>query len=42
MPAAVCGAAGLFVGQLGPCQLSACVRSQLCLDLGGSAPIMSA
>lgn len=39
---AIGGAAGLFVGQLGLCQLSACVRTQLCLDLGGSAPIMSA
>lgn len=27
MPAAVCGAAGLFVGQLGQYQLSACVSS---------------
>jgi len=39
---AIGGAAGLFVGQLCLCQLSTCVRAQLCLDLGGSAPIMSA
>ncbi len=39
---AIGGATSLLVGQLGLSQLSACVRTRLCLGLGGSAPIMSA